>query len=680
MKKIIIATFLLVTLAVLPFSLQAKDGNWVQQLSEEQFQAMLKYIPPVDYVEPPEDPAVRDRDFPEVFDWREMDGVTPVKSQGQCGSCWAFTAIAVLESRVYIDTGVAPDYSEQQLVDCTYSYSGCQGGDYGSAFNYLMFPGAMTESDYPYQAVGQDCQDKAFVPQVRVTGFEYINSSEESIKAALMDIGPVATVMGANNNLKDYTGGCYQDDSNTQINHGVMIVGWDDTVCPGGSWIVKNSWGSDWGDNGFFYIHRGDVHIGEIPAVVDYEVVPPVSFAVMDYVLDDGNDSVPSAGESATVKLNIENTGYYDATNITARLQCDNPAVTITHDTVTITGIAPKESALTDAFAFSLSDIQPMEALEFTVTLTFDSGDAQTGFTLYSGPIFTVYQNDFEYSGLTDEGWVHGFTHRRDNWERGMHDDPETIGFDPATPHSGEKMWGNNLSKGGSYLVNMSNYLESPVFDCTGMTTVYLSFWRWLTVEEGEFDQARIFVNDTEIWSNPVDKHLIDHYWVHCVYDISDIVRENPLIQVKFTLDSDQGLNFGGWNIDDLRVFSGIDSAFEQSHPDPVKIRIRTSRDVYEANDIFTLTCDIFNYQDALTADEWIILDVFGSYYFAPNWDQTPDSQSLDLPAYSTLNQTILEFEWPEVEGHASDVRFWAALVSPVDIEILDYDMTEWGW
>lgn len=162
--------------------------------------------------------------------------------------------------------------------------------------------------------------------------------------------------------------------------------------------------------------------------------------------------------------------------------------------------------------------------------------------------------NDFE--GATDEGWSHVQVATQDDWQRGI---PAGKVEDPGSAFSGNNCWGNDLGPSGfngSYASNVSNYLESPSIDCSGQTGVKLRFARWLTVEEGRFDNAKIRVNGTIVWENPFSGSLIDNTWSLQDIDISSIADNNPAVQVRFSLESDGGLEFGGWNIDDFELYT----------------------------------------------------------------------------------------------------------------------------
>lgn len=172
-------------------------------------------------------------------------------------------------------------------------------------------------------------------------------------------------------------------------------------------------------------------------------------------------------------------------------------------------------------------------------------------FTFAVGIANDAFADDFE---INDNGWTHGGT-GQDDW---MRDVPTgNGGYDPSLAHSGDKVWGNDLGVDGwdgNYKANVSNWLESPVVDCSGRSGVHLRYWRWLTVEEGRYDQARILVNGTEVWSNPYDGDFLDNSWVLHDIDISAIADNNANVRIRFTLDSDGGVEYGGWNIDDLHV------------------------------------------------------------------------------------------------------------------------------
>lgn len=660
-------------------TVQDTGNSWIQQLSEQEFMDLQTYRM-IDASEIKPYPGTRStRDFPEVWDWREMTGVTPVRDQAQCGSCWAFTAHGVLEAQILIQTGVEYDLSEQQLVDCTPGSYGCNGGTTESAWSYLSWEPARIEVDYPYEAENGECRSKTYPAYIRTTGYDAYYGSEEDIKEALMDYGPVATSMGANDNLKAYTGGCFEDDSNTQINHGVVIVGWDDTVCDGGSWIVKNSWGTDFGDAGYFYIRRGDLYLGDYFSQVYFELIPAVEFEITRIGFHAAGEAEPVAGDNASLSFELRNAGRETASNVTATLTTESSLVTIMTDTLSLPDLAVDETIdVTDAFDITITgDALPGDVIAFEIIVVSDSGESRMPANLIVGPLFPVYSNTFE--GDSDEGWTHG-SNRQDKWERGMHGETDFPRFDPEIPYSGTHMWGLRLNKSGNYPANHDTWLNSPVFDCSGYNQVVLRFKRWLSVEKGIYDHAHVKINGNTVWSNPQAEDLIDTSWQDILMDVTEYINADGMLQVSFTLDSDGGLEFGGWNIDDFQILSGIDDDFQSTFNDMLVLDIAMPDQMMEANDTFLLYAETRNYGPGRDIDEFIALEVGGMFWFWPEWTEATGYRTRTVTENSFDVETIMTFPWPEVAGHAEGIRFWHAALEAGFGAVLDYDVVEWAW
>ena len=205
---------------------------------------------------------------PDSFDWRDKGLVTPVRDQGMCGSCWAFSTVANLEGLYYKLKGVAVDLSEQILVDCDTYDSACNGGLMEYAFQWIKENGMETEEDYPYTGYKGSCKaDPSKYIDMKVTGWKKLGSStstwspvdEEEIKEFLYETGPLAIALNANP-LQTYSGGILDKTSSqcpvSGINHAVTLVGYG-AESGVDYWIVKNSWGANWGENGYFRIRRG---------------------------------------------------------------------------------------------------------------------------------------------------------------------------------------------------------------------------------------------------------------------------------------------------------------------------------------------------------------------------------------------------------------------------------------
>ncbi|XP_010268619.1 PREDICTED: cysteine protease RD19A-like [Nelumbo nucifera] len=219
-------------------------------------------------------PILPTNDLPTDFDWRDHGAVTAVKNQGSCGSCWSFSTTGALEGANFLATGKLVSLSEQQLVDCDHECdpdepgscdSGCNGGLMTSAFEYtLKTGGLMQEEDYPYTGTDHGtCKfDKSKIV-ASVANFSVVSLDEDQIAANLVKNGPLAVGINAVF-MQTYIGGvsCPYICSR-RLNHGVLLVGYGSEgyspirMKDKPYWIIKNSWGESWGENGYYKICRG---------------------------------------------------------------------------------------------------------------------------------------------------------------------------------------------------------------------------------------------------------------------------------------------------------------------------------------------------------------------------------------------------------------------------------------
>jgi C1A family cysteine protease len=204
---------------------------------------------------------------PATVDWRNVEGVSyvsPVKNQGSCGSCWAFASTAALESQIMIDTaGMPVDISEQILVSCS-GCGSCSGGSSASASNYIRDVGLPLESCFRYTATNNLCsnacadwQDNTY----SIIGWHSARTATSitanDIRNALYAYGPTVATMYVYNDFYSYRSGVYSYTSGSYVGaHAVLVVGYDDTQQ---AFIVKNSWGSGWGEAGYFMIAYSEV-------------------------------------------------------------------------------------------------------------------------------------------------------------------------------------------------------------------------------------------------------------------------------------------------------------------------------------------------------------------------------------------------------------------------------------
>ncbi len=175
-----------------------------------------------------------------------------------------------------------------------------------------------------------------------------------------------------------------------------------------------------------------------------------------------------------------------------------------------------------------------------------------------------VVLQSFDFEGGSDQGWTHANLSGTygDQWQR-ANPANSNEGTDPTAAYSGTAVWGTDLSTGGTdgkYEPSCSGELRSPTFNLSASSTVRLQFRRWLAVEEAIYDQAAIYVNTTQVYVNPSSGHTIDSAWVLYDQNISVQAGGNPSVQIKYRLTSDGGLEFGGWNIDDFKLYR-VDAA-----------------------------------------------------------------------------------------------------------------------
>ncbi|XP_047068138.1 oryzain beta chain-like isoform X1 [Lolium rigidum] len=199
-------------------------------------------------------------ELPEAVDWREKGAVAAVKNQGQCGSCWAFSAISSVESINQIVTGELVTLSEQELVECDTNgqSNGCNGGLMDDAFDFIIKNGGVdTEDDYPYKALDGRCDiNRKNAKVVSIDGFEDVPENDEKSLQKAVAHQPVSVAIEAGGReFQLYQSGVFSGRCGTQLDHGVVAVGYG-TENGKDYWIVRNSWGPNWGEAGYLRMER----------------------------------------------------------------------------------------------------------------------------------------------------------------------------------------------------------------------------------------------------------------------------------------------------------------------------------------------------------------------------------------------------------------------------------------
>lgn len=215
---------------------------------------------------------------PPTLDYRTTGRVSKVKDQGSCGSCWSFATTGALES-ILASQGKGVLLSEQNLVDCSNKYGnhGCSGGLMDQAFNYVHDHGIMSQNDYPYTGKDESCKFSKEKSITTVRGSFILPSGNEALLRMVLSMtGPIPIAIDASSkSFHSYKSGIYNDrscrNSLNSLNHAVLLVGYGTNRNYGDYWLIKNSWGSNWGDNGYIKIARNRRNLC---GVATYAVLP----------------------------------------------------------------------------------------------------------------------------------------------------------------------------------------------------------------------------------------------------------------------------------------------------------------------------------------------------------------------------------------------------------------------
>jgi len=492
---------------------------------------------------------VAKRDLPAAYDWRSETGCPPVRDQKSCGSCWAFSTVGALECNIKIKDGASVDLSEQWLVSCNRNGWDCDGGWYAHDYHEWKTDacdgtGAVLESEFPYAAADLPC-DCPYPHEYFIESWAYVGGNDtipdiDAMKQAILDYGPISVGLYANSAMFVYTGGIFNSCATGSVNHAVVLVGWDDNQGDNGVWIMRNSWGSGWGEDGYMRIPYGCNRIGYAACFVVYKGAARLSF---DYPDGLPWTTYPGVQNSFTVSVS----GVYGGVPLPGTGRLYYSIDDGTWHTVSMTELSP------NVYEAALPALSCGSTIEYYISADEDS----TGTVYNPNPlaphkamVATRIETSFADNFDTDKGWISSGDAVMGYWERGVPAGGGERG-DPPTDYDGsgccyltDNSWGNSDIDDGTVT------LISPVIHLSGFDGE-IHYARWYYNDDpypgSGSDQLKVFIsnNGGHNWAS-LEQVGPDNQgsggWYEVGYRISHAVTPTDSLLLKFeATDLDDG-------------------------------------------------------------------------------------------------------------------------------------------